>query len=169
MAIASLRDMVRTAVRQPVETAVCGLLVALTAVVVAQVFARYVLQAPLSWSEELARFLLMWLSMLSAAYAFKTGAHFALRIVVMQLPEGLQRAVAVFVHVVVAGFFAVLLYYSVVFVLGVSGHKAPALQLPMEVPYAAVVVGSALMLFEVVRSGWREIAGGADVDADVEP
>jgi TRAP-type C4-dicarboxylate transport system permease small subunit len=99
----------------------------------------------------------MWLSMLSAAYAFKTGAHFALRILVMQLPRALRRGVNLFVHVAVALFFAILLYYSVVFVSGVSGHRAPALQIPMELPYASVVVGTALILFEVVRSAWREI------------
>jgi len=158
--------MARLMVRQPVEVAICGLLIALTAVVVSQVFARYVLQAPLSWSEELARFLLMWLSMLSAAYAFKTGGHFALRILVMQLPRNLRRAVALSVHLVVVLFFAVLLYYSVVFVSGVSGHRAPALQIPMELPYASVVVGTALMLFEVIRSAWREMTGGAAAQSE---
>lgn len=154
--------------RQPVEAAVCGLLIALTAVVVSQVVARYVFETPLSWSEELARFLLLWLSMLSAAYAFKTGAHFALRILVMRLPERLRRAVALFVQIIVALFFAILLYYSVVFVAGVSGHRAPALQIPMELPYASVVVGTALILFEVVRSIWREMTGGAVVDTKTD-
>ena len=72
------------------------------------------------------------------------------------------------VHIVVVSFFAVLLYYSVIFVAGVSGHRAPALQIPMELPYASVVVGTALMLFEVVRSAWREMTGRAVVDAETE-
>jgi TRAP-type C4-dicarboxylate transport system permease small subunit len=168
MASPRVLEVFRLTVRQPVESAICGLLIALTAVVVSQVVARYVLEAPLSWSEELARFLLLWLSMLSAAYAFKTGAHFALRILVMQLPEALRRAVALLVHIVVALFFAILLYYSVVFVAGVSGHRAPALQIPMELPYASVVVGTALMLFEVVRSAWREMTGRTVVEAETE-
>jgi TRAP-type C4-dicarboxylate transport system permease small subunit len=168
MASPRVLEVFRLTVRQPVEAAICGLLIALTAVVVSQVVARYVLEAPLSWSEELARFLLLWLSMLSAAYAFKTGAHFALRILVMQLPEALRRAVALLVHIVVALFFAILLYYSVVFVAGVSGHRAPALQIPMELPYASVVVGTALMLFEVVRSAWREMTGRTVVEAETE-
>ena len=169
MVSAEARKVIGLALRQPVETAICGLLVALTAVVVSQVVARYVLETPLSWSEELARFLLMWLSMLSAAYAFKTGAHFALRILVMQLPETLRRAVSLLVHVVVIVFFAILLYYAVVFVAGVSGHRAPALQIPMELPYASVVVGTALILYEVVRSAWRELKGRAATHADIGP
>ena len=168
MASQTVQEAARLTFRQPLEAAICGLLVALTVVVVSQVVARYVLETPLSWSEELARFLLMWLSMLSAAYAFKTGAHFALRILVMQLPKAIRRVVTLLVHVVVVLFFAVLLYYSVVFVAGVSGHLAPALQVPMELPYASVVVGTALILFEVIRSAWREMTGRADTDAETD-
>ena len=152
-------------VRHPLETAICALLAAMTTVVFSQVVARYVLQAPLSWSEELARFLLMWLSMLSAAYAFKTKSHFALRIVVGRFPEAVQHAMALFVHVIVAAFFAVLLYYSVIFVAGVDGHIAPALQIPMQIPYASIVIGSALILLETLQSAWRELTGSAS-DSD---
>ena len=52
------------------EIALVFLLVAMTLTVFSQVIARYIFEAPLSWSEELARFILIWLSMLSAAYAF---------------------------------------------------------------------------------------------------
>ena len=147
----------RKIVCHPLETSICGLLIAMTAVVFSQVIARYVLQAPLSWSEEMARFLLMWLSMLSAAYAFKVKAHFALRLVVGRFPEKLQRVVALIVHVIVAFFFATLLYYSIVFVNGVEGHTAPGLQISMQIPYASIVVGSALMMFEAMRAGWQEL------------
>jgi len=143
--------------RHPLETAICSLLIAMTIVVFSQVIARYVLQAPLSWSEELARFLLMWLSMLSAAYGFKTKSHFALKFLVERVPNLAQRFVAVLVHLVVALFFAVLLYYSVIFVNGVDGHIAPALQISMQIPYASIVVGCALILIETLRSAWSEL------------
>ncbi|MCP4386629.1 MAG: TRAP transporter small permease [Hyphomicrobiales bacterium] len=134
-------------------------MVAMTAVVFAQVVARYIVQAPLSWSEELARFLLMWLSMLSAAYAFKTKSHFALRILVDRFPRKLRHTVSILVHAAGIFFFAVLLYFSIVFVAGVGGHIAPALQIPMEIPYASIVVGSAVVLIELLRSAWHELIG----------
>ncbi|MDE0110776.1 MAG: TRAP transporter small permease [Albidovulum sp.] len=141
--------------RHPLETSICCLLAALTVVVFSQVIARYVLQAPLSWSEELARFLLMWLSMLSAAYAFRKKSHFALRIIVERLPLGVRSAVAVCVNAVVAAFFILIFYQGVKFVIGVSGHIAPALQIPMEIPFASVVVGSILIVWEIALSTWR--------------
>lgn len=155
----SIASLARTAFRHPLEFIICGLLITMTLVVFSQVVARYVLQAPLSWSEELARFLLMWLSMLSAAYAFKTNSHFALRLLVANLPAKARRLVTLCVHAIVVLFFAVLLYYSIIFVAGVEGHTAPALQIPMQVPYASVVVGSGVILLEVLRSAWRELNG----------
>ena len=141
--------------RNPLETALCALLIAMTAVVFSQVIARYVFQAPLSWSEELARFLLMWLSMLSAAYAFKTKSHFALQFLVGKLPHSIQWWIELLVYIVVALFFAVLLYFSIVFIDGVEGHTAPALQISMQIPYASIVVGCAVILFEMARAIWR--------------
>ncbi|MEM7123123.1 MAG: TRAP transporter small permease [Pseudomonadota bacterium] len=156
----SVQESVWLAVRHPLETVICALLVGLAAVVFSQVVARYVLETPLSWSEEMARFLLMWLSMLSAAYAFKTKSHFALQILVKQMPARLQHAIRLMVHAIGAAFFAILLYYGVIFVSGVSGHLAPALQMPMEIPYSSIVAGSALILIEILKSAWREIANG---------
>ncbi len=138
--------------RNWLEVVICCILAALTAVVFCQVLARYVFQAPLSWSEELARFLLMWLSMLSAAYAFRKGSHFALRIVLQRLPVLGQWIVSILVQIIVAGFFLLLTYQGVIFVAGVSGHLAPALQIPMEIPYASVVVGSGLIVWESLRA-----------------
>lgn len=145
--------------RHPLEAALCVLLVAMAAVTFGQVLARYVFQAPLSWSEELARFLLMWLSMLSAAYAFKLKAHFALRFVVGSLPASVQRVVAAVVSLVVAGFLAVFVVFAVQFVNGVEGHVAPALQIPMELPYSSAIVGGVLMLYYVLRQFWAEVTG----------
>ena len=145
--------------RYPLETAICCILAALTVVVFSQVVARYVLQAPLSFSEELARFLLMWLSMLSAAYAFRMKSHFALRILVERLPEAIQRKVSIAVHITVTCFFVLILYQGIKYVLGVSGHIAPALQIPMEIPYSSIIVGSALIVWESVKATWRELMG----------
>lgn len=143
--------------RHPLETVLCCVLVAMVLVTFSQVVARYVLQAPLSWSEELARFLLMWLSMLSAAYAFKKKAHFALRFVVDALHPTLQRAVRVVVVLAVASFLVVFTFMSITFVIGVEGHRAPALQIPMAVPYSSAIVGGMLMLYYLIKNAWYEL------------
>jgi len=139
------------ALKHPLETVICVLLLAMTFVVFGQVIARYVLQTPLSWSEEMARFMLMWLSMLSAAYGFKTKSHFALKLLVGRFSGVSQKVIEIIVHVVVVLFFAILLYFSIIFVIGVKGHTAPALGISMQVPYASMVVGCGLILYESLR------------------
>lgn len=142
--------------RHPLEAVLCGLLSAMATVIFSQVVARYVFEAPLSWSEELARFLLMWLSMLSAAYAFKLKAHFALTFVARSLPAAAQRALRLAVLLVVAVFLIVFVAMAVKFVIGVHGHIAPALRIPMEIPYSSAIVGGVLMLYYLLKTFWQD-------------
>lgn len=51
------------------------LMLALVASVAWQVLSRYLLAVPAPWTEELARFLLIWIGLLGAAYAYRTGSH----------------------------------------------------------------------------------------------
>ena len=127
------------------EIALVFLLIAMTLTVFSQVIARFIFEAPLSWSEELARFILIWVSMLSAAYAFKTKSHFALTILVSKLPDKHQKITSFCIHIVVAIFFLIICYYSVIFVHSVNGHIAPALQISMQIPYSSIIVASGLI------------------------
>jgi len=150
--------MLKTIFRNPLESVLCVLIAFLSIVTFSQVVARYVFEAPLSWSEELARFLLLWLAMLSAAYAFKIKAHFALQFVVNSVPQKMQKIISQFVSLLVILFLVGFLYNSFKFVLGVEGHLAPALQIPMEIPYSACIVGSMLMLFYVLKTFLKDIS-----------
>lgn len=54
------------------------LLIAMTALVIYQVFTRYVLNSPADFTEELVRYLLIWTGFIGAAYGFSTRQHMAL-------------------------------------------------------------------------------------------
>ena len=149
--------MLKTIFSYPLESILCVLLSTLSIVTFSQVIARYIFQAPLSWSEELARFLLLWLAMMSAAYAFKIKAHFALHFTVNYLPRRIQKLISLFVSLLVIIFLLGFIYYSFKFVIGVRGHLAPALQIPMEIPYSACIVGGLLMLFYVSKIFIKDI------------
>jgi len=147
----------RVLLKYPLEIAVSTILVALVTVTFAQVVFRYLLQAPLAWSEELARFLLMWMASLSAAYAFKTRSHFALRFVVDRFKPAMQRAVGTLVSLSMAGFLAVFAYQSLMFTIEVRDMSAAATQISMAIPYSSAFVGSVLMLYYVVGNWWRDM------------
>nr|WP_149865554.1 TRAP transporter small permease [Catenovulum maritimum] len=93
-----------------VEKILQYLLIVLTAAIVIcvswQVFSRYILQSPSSLTEELARFLLIWIGLFGAAYAYKCGSHLGLDILTTRMKPLQQKFAAIFSNLVVL-FFAV--------------------------------------------------------------
>ena len=61
------------------------LMVALVTAVSWQVISRYGFSTPSSWTEEVARFLLIWIGVLGAAWAFRTGVHLGLDVLPKKL------------------------------------------------------------------------------------
>lgn len=129
----------------------------------AQVLFRFVLESPLSWSEELIRYVFVWTVFLTAAIAFRLELHIEVDFLTARYPPALRRAMARL------GWACVLLFVVVLLVLGtqlvlapsVRLQKSPAMEIPMTVPYAAVPVGAALMLVNVLRVARRAWQGRA--------
>ena len=148
--------------RNPLEAALCAVLVALVAVTFSQVLFRYVFRSSLDWSEELARFLFLWLAALSSAYAFKTKSHFALRFVVDRVAPGPRAVVNNVVTLAVSAFLVVFTYQAVRYTLSVTNQTAPGTQMSMAIPYSSAIAGGLLMLYYVLRNWWSERFGPAE-------
>lgn len=71
-----------------------ALMAAIVLVVCWQVLSRFVLSAPSSLTEEIARCLLLWIGMLGAAFAYRTGQHLGLDILTRKMPAHWQHRVA---------------------------------------------------------------------------
>lgn len=145
----------------PLEIVMCCVLVAIVGVTFGQVVFRYVLESPLSWSDETARFLLMWLAMLGAAYGFKTGSHFALVFIIECFEARFKRAASLVVTLVVATFLAVFVVNAAKYTMSARDVVGPGTQLSMAIPYSSAVVGGILMLYYVLRNGWFEMRRSA--------
>ncbi|WP_222850153.1 TRAP transporter small permease [Allosaccharopolyspora coralli] len=85
-------------------TACVALFAILIVTVTWQVFTRQVLNEPSSWSEELAKYVFVWLGMFGAALVFSERGHIAVDVVARKLPEPIQRVVAVGVQLIVLVF-----------------------------------------------------------------
>lgn len=96
------------AVKQVLDKVLAATCVFLFAVLVLtvswQVFARQVLDDPSGWSEELARYVFVWLGMFGAALVFSERGHIAIDFVVRRFSDGLQRAAAIVVQVAIIAF-----------------------------------------------------------------
>ncbi len=138
---------------------VAGLTALMAGVVLLGVFTRYFLNDALDWTEEAARFSLLWLSWLGGGLALRRGAHIAVEFLLDAIPSPPLRAALLFAGRVAAIFFlAICVWYGVVLVQRVSFQSTIALGISMQLPYASVPVGSLLMIYHmlVVMFGPRD-------------
>jgi TRAP-type C4-dicarboxylate transport system permease small subunit len=110
------------------------------------IMGRYLFGQPLSWAEEVATYLFVWLAMIGAALALKTRQHFMIAYVI----ERLKGRGGDWARIGVAGL--IVLACAVVFINGMIymswGWNAvtPATEISRAIPYSAVAVGGGLML-----------------------
>jgi len=77
-----------------------------------QVFSRFILGSPSSYTEELSRYLLIWIGVLGAAYAYKTKAHLGLDLFVEKLPAELKHYALVLIEILVLLFATLVMVYG---------------------------------------------------------
>jgi TRAP-type transport system small permease protein len=122
-----------------------GLLAAVLATMGAQVVARYVFRAPIPWSEEAARFALIWLAFLAASFVMAEGRHITVDVVSSRLGRRGKLWLECLSAGLVVAACLLLLFGGLRFVWYVSPVSSPALGIPMSWWYAAASVGLGLM------------------------
>jgi TRAP-type C4-dicarboxylate transport system permease small subunit len=142
------------------------LMAALVAAVSWQVISRYVFASPSSWTEEVARFLMIWVGLLGAAYAFRTGVHLGLDI----LPNKLSGRSAQILKLFTLG--AVILFCVAVLIVGGSNlvvltwelkQYSAVLGLPIAFVYAVIPAAGALICVYAIAAATDE--GIAELDS----
>ena len=136
------------------------LMLGLVGAVLWQVVSRYVFLSPGSWTEEVARFLLIWISLLGAVYAFRNGAHLGLDLLPQKLTgragDRLRRGIAALVF----GFSAAVLVCGgggLVWLTWDLAQYSAVLGLPMSLVYAVVPL-SGLLICLYATAAWRDPA-----------
>lgn len=128
------------------EYALFLLVAGMVAIVFAQVIFRFVLRASLPWSEEAARYIMAWISMLGAGIGIRRKGHIGVEAVVMLLPAAFKKVAAALAASIASGFFLGVVVYGVNICRVVSAQESPAMEISMAIPYASLVVGGFLML-----------------------
>jgi TRAP-type C4-dicarboxylate transport system permease small subunit len=86
------------------EKLLMAMMFAIVATVTWQVFSRFILADPSSFTEELSRYLLIWIGILGAAYAYKTKAHLGLDLFVEKMATANKKVALVIIELVVITF-----------------------------------------------------------------
>lgn len=118
----------------------------MTVLVFMAVIYRYFLLAPISWGEELARFLFIALSMLGAAIAVKDRSHFVITMLTAKFSPAVRAALEICIAVAMSLLLGVIINKGCGLVALNQNQESPALSVPMSIPYAAVPLGATLML-----------------------
>lgn len=91
----------------------CIVLFAVLVVVVTwQVFTRQVLNSPSGWSEELAKYVFIWLGLFGSALVFGERGHIFVDFAVKKLPDAVQYVVGILMQFVIIAFSALVLVYG---------------------------------------------------------
>ena len=140
------------------ENLLLGMLLVLVVVIFMQVVMRYVARSSLSWSEELGRYLFIWMTWISTSYAVRHNRHLRIEVLTDFLSERGKLVLNIAAMIVWCGFgiFLINKGCEITAMLWRRGQITAALEIPMAVNYAAIPVGAALMSIrlvdEIVRS-----------------
>jgi TRAP-type C4-dicarboxylate transport system permease small subunit len=113
---------------------------------------RYVFSNSLSWSEEMARFIFLWLSWIGASYAVRERGHFRVMMFVNMI-KGRARIYSEYIILIVWFLFCFLLAWygtKLIMFLHDTGQISAAMQIPMTLPYMSAPVGSVLMCIRLI-------------------
>jgi TRAP-type C4-dicarboxylate transport system permease small subunit len=119
-----------------------GLLVVTTSL---QVFTRYVLNRPFTWTEEVARMLFTWIVFLGGAFIVKRSSHISIDILAKALPPWPRRWLSVASRLITLAVVATLAVKGFRLLQITGASASPALNIPWVYVYAAFPLGMALM------------------------
>jgi len=128
------------------------LLLVVVGLVSAQVVARYVFDASLTWSEEAARMTFVYLTFLGAALALGRGQNLRIDLFVGRLGRRARLWLDLSLHVLSLAFVLVVLAYSIPLVQRLYPTPTPALQWSMVTFYAGIPTGSLAMVVYLTRN-----------------
>lgn len=115
-----------------------GIMVVLCIVTFMQVVMRYVFQNPPYWSEELARFLMVWVSFLGFNVVLLRRSEMTVTFFAERFPLASQRARETVVTVLIIAFLSLAVYHGTIFAVESLRVRSVALQVPMTIVYLSL-------------------------------
>ncbi len=122
-----------------------GLLL-MTAIIVVQVFSRYVLNDSPVWAEQAALLLMIWYVFIAAAAGVREGFHIRIAVIAESLPEGLQRWVRLLTHLLVLLFGIAMAVFGAQLAAATWEHVIPTLGLSRGLAYVPISVSGVLIV-----------------------
>lgn len=117
-----------------------------------QIVSRYVFNAPLSWSDEFVRYLLVWITFIGAGLAVRYSKLIKLDFIfnILKLTKTKKVIIQSLANILSIIFCLIILRYSMEILQIVHTQRSSSMQIPMSIPYAAIPVGTLVMMLNIV-------------------
>lgn len=140
----------RTSIDRLLGSVICVLMAGMVINVLWQVFTRFILRHPSSFTEELARYMMIWVGLLGSAYATGRKSHLALDLITAHLHGARKRTSEIIIHAVVLLFALGVLVGGggrLVWIQLSLGQQSAALQWKLGYVYLAVPLAGVFIVF----------------------
>jgi TRAP-type C4-dicarboxylate transport system permease small subunit len=140
--------------RKKVDKILANILIFIMSVMVInvlwQVFTRYIMGDPSSFTDELARYLMIWIGILGAAYVSGKNMHVAINVLPEKFSKSTQKRIAIFVNLLIVVFvFSAFIIGGIrlVYISYTLGQHSPSLQIPLAVVYLVLPLSGLLIIY----------------------
>lgn len=140
----------KSQIDRTIAFALVGLMALMVVNVTWQVVSRYVFQNPSSFTDELARYMLIWVGMLGAAYVAGKDQHLAIDIVLSKITGSQVRNTKILIHLFVLLFALAAMVIggsNLVYITFTLGQTSAALKIPLAYVYAIIPFSGLLVIY----------------------
>jgi TRAP-type C4-dicarboxylate transport system permease small subunit len=135
------------------------LMAVMVVVIALQVWYRFILNNPLDWSEELGRYVFVWISFLGSAAGVRYQVHLGIDVLEKIVGPVVFRYVVALINFLIQIFLLFVIYWGFTLLTVVRFQTSPSMLIPMTYPYAAVPVGAIFMLINSLRVAYAALKG----------
>jgi len=140
-----------------IEVTSVVILVLVSLVVFYSVLLRYVFKSPLAWSEEVARYLFIWMVFLGFSIAEKSGDHFRIEVFIEMVSPKVRIVIEVFLNLLIFYALFVLLMEGMNYYEQGKGGLSTILEMPLNYIYIALPISMVLTFLNRLDTAQKQI------------
>lgn len=167
--VAATADTVGRRLNWLIERLCAVLVAAMVAIVWFGVVSRYVVDLGATWSEELARYVMIWAALLAVSCGAYRREHIGLDFFSHRLAPRARMALRVALDLLGIAFFLFLFVYGLGMTSAGASQYATIFGMTMLVPFASVPVAAALTVFQITVTMLRTMSGQEEPPSHYEP
>lgn len=141
------------------RVAMIGALAAMSLIVFVNVALRYLTAESIVWAEEVARYLMIWLTFLGIGPVLRIGGHVAIDNLQDAVPPALARLLRLLIVAVILGFCVLLIWVGMGYARRTIVQTTPVLEIPFGYVAAAIPIGGALAIWHLAAIARGFVAG----------